>query len=184
MKTRSELLKYLKTILGDVDSAVEIGVWRASFSEEIINILQPNNFYGVDPYAIFEGMVSAPGAEYNSQKSLDALYEKINQRISAKGHSVIRELSLDAASKFQENSLDYVYIDGDHTYNACKADIHAWWPKIRSGGILAGDDYDVAKTGKGYDFGVIEAVSEFSESVKLQHHVHKMRTTQWYIIKP
>lgn len=184
MNSRQELLSHLKNLLGDVTNAVEIGVWRGEFSFQVISILKPANFYAVDPYEIFEGMVSAPGAEFRNQESLNTLYEQVNKKIVAKGHSVIRKKSLDAVNDFENESLDYVYIDGDHTYEGCLADIIAWWPKVKSGGILAGDDYDISKTGLGFDFGVIEAVSEFAEKNNLKKHIHKMRTTQWYYVKP
>lgn len=46
-----------------------------------------------------------------------------------------------AASKFIRNNLAAVFIDGDHSYEACREDILAWHPKVRRGGILAGHDH-------------------------------------------
>jgi predicted O-methyltransferase YrrM len=60
----------------------------------------------------------------------------------------------EAASLFQDGSLDGVFIDADHTYEAVKMDIQNWMPKVRKGGILAGHDY--VETWPG----VIEAVNE------------------------
>ena len=58
------------------------------------------------------------------------------------GHyEVVRELSLAAAAKFADESLDFVYLDADHSYESVKADLNAWNPKIRTGGLFAGDDY-------------------------------------------
>jgi predicted O-methyltransferase YrrM len=37
--------------------------------------------------------------------------------------------------------VDYVYVDADHTYEGCTADLEAWWPLLRPGGLIAGDDY-------------------------------------------
>lgn len=61
--------------------------------------------------------------------------------------------SLEAAAKFADGSLDAVFIDGDHSYEAVEADINAWLPKVKSTGILAGHDYD--------DSGVHAAVNSF-----------------------
>ena len=36
------------------------------------------------------------------------------------------------------SSLDCVYVDGDHSYEGCAGDLDAWWPTLRSGGIMAG----------------------------------------------
>jgi len=52
----------------------------------------------------------------------------------------IRRPSVQAA-QFITNDLVAVFIDGDHEYDGCIADIRAWLPKVRSGGIIAGHDY-------------------------------------------
>ncbi len=49
--------------------------------------------------------------------------------------------SPDAAALFADKSLAAVYVDGDHSYEGAKADILAWWPKIRPGGYMCGHDY-------------------------------------------
>lgn len=49
--------------------------------------------------------------------------------------------SLGAAECFGDESVDVVFIDGDHHYDAVLADISAWWPKLRVGGFMAGDDF-------------------------------------------
>jgi predicted O-methyltransferase YrrM len=46
------------------------------------------------------------------------------------------------AARFVANNLSAVFIDGDHSYESCRDDIAAWLPKVRSGGILAGHDYN------------------------------------------
>ena len=54
---------------------------------------------------------------------------------------VINEDSLIAAAQVKDGSLDFVFIDGDHTYEACKRDIIAWLPKVKEGGWITGHDY-------------------------------------------
>lgn len=54
----------------------------------------------------------------------------------------IRSHSLDAATRFSDQSLDFVFIDADHGFEAVSADIRAWLPKVKPGGILAGHDYE------------------------------------------
>lgn len=55
--------------------------------------------------------------------------------------NVIRAESLRAVRMYDDASLDAVFIDADHSYDAVKADISEWGRKVKSGGILAGDDY-------------------------------------------
>jgi predicted O-methyltransferase YrrM len=49
--------------------------------------------------------------------------------------------STEAAVNFSDESVDVVFVDGDHRYEAVKADILAWWPKLRRGGFMGGDDF-------------------------------------------
>ena len=51
--------------------------------------------------------------------------------------------------------IDYLYVDADHSYEGCLADLEAWWPHVRVGGLIAGDDYDDPR------HGVTQAWDEF-----------------------
>lgn len=50
--------------------------------------------------------------------------------------------SLEIAKDYADDSLDLVFIDGDHSFEGCSADIRAWLPKVKIGGYLAGHDYE------------------------------------------
>ena len=54
---------------------------------------------------------------------------------------VMRMWTTDAAPKVQDESIDFIYVDARHDYCGVKEDIEAWWPKLKVGGIMAGDDY-------------------------------------------
>lgn len=67
-----------------------------------------------------------------------------------------RQNSIDASlSQYNPRQYDLVFIDADHSYEAVKADIAAWTPKVRKGGVLAGHDYGVFE-------GVTRAVNEIN----------------------
>jgi len=74
---------------------------------------------------------------------------------------LIKGDSIEVASRIPDESLDWVYIDADHSYKSVKADLEAWFPKVRKGGIISGHDYVNYN-----DFGVIEAVDEFCAKYK------------------
>lgn len=65
-------------------------------------------------------------------------------------------LSVEMSRLIQDESLDLLYLDGDHNYEGVMADLHAWVPKVKKGGIVAGHDYLNLE-----DYGVNKAVSEF-----------------------
>ena len=101
---------------------------------------------------------------------------------------VIKDFSLSACSKFEDEYFDFVYIDADHTESAVWADLNAWWSKVRHGGILAGHDYCVTTLNYGEDkiqFGVIPAVDRFIAENKLSLHVDdELPWHDWFIPKP
>ncbi len=87
------------------------------------------------------------------------------EQIEAQFDEVVREcgniekhkmVSLKGAQLFEDGSLDFVYIDGNHKYDYVLADIGAWLPKVRKGGFIAGHDYG-HKRAPGVKPAVIEA---------------------------
>jgi len=104
------------------------------------------------------------GEGEKSQADLDLIYEEVaawaqkDERIE-----LFRGDSEEACLTQQDGSLDFVFIDAIHLYENVLADIDAWWPKVRSGGILAGDDYNDQFSG------VVKAVNErFEETGQLR----------------
>lgn len=74
--------------------------------------------------------------------------------------------------------LGFVYIDGDHSYEAVATDIAAWWPILSEVGVLAGHDYDDTHPG------VIQAVNEFAGAVGRQVYLTGSDALpSWYIYK-
>lgn len=58
-----------------------------------------------------------------------------------------RAKTVEAAREWPHNPIDYLYVDADHSYEGCLADLEAWWPLVRVGGLVAGDDYDDPRQG-------------------------------------
>jgi hypothetical protein len=78
--------------------------------------------------------------------------------------------SVEAAALFAPASLDFVFIDGDHAKDAVTADIFAWLPKLKPGGLLAGHDYRM--TQQTHLAGVTEAVESCWPGVDLSTPLH------------
>ena len=100
--------------------------------------------------------------------------------------SVHREFSVVAAAQKPDGYFDFVYLDADHTEGSMVADLNSWWPKVRSGGFLAGHDYGHATPtcpdGTFIRFGVVEAVNRFVARHGLKLHVD--HESDWFIRKP
>jgi len=139
---------------------VEVGSWKGKSSAymavEIANSCKEIDFYCVD---IWESSL-----EYENHEETSMLYEIFlnNMKPVESYYTPLKMKSLDAASRFGDRSLDFVFIDASHEYENVKADIIAWLPKIKPGGVLAGHDYYV--DGPDWKPGVKRAVNEeFSE---------------------
>ena len=83
------------------------------------------------------------------------------------GVKVIRGFSNDESiiNQFDDELFDMIFIDGDHSYEGCKADLENWWPKIKVGKILCGHDYCYEHKNPN-NFGVKKAVDEFIKKNK------------------
>ena len=81
--------------------------------------------------------------------------------------------------EFNDQSLNFVYIDANHSYDSVLEDLNCWWPKLKRHGILFGDDYFSKSKEK---YGVIKAVNEFTYHNKIQVHFSN-QFKQYFFIK-
>ena len=85
----------------------------------------------------------------------------VNTEFAENRRKVLMMDSLEAAGHIADGSLDFVFIDADHSYESCKADIEAWLPKVKLGGLLGGHDYENTEFP---EFEVARAVNEAVEN--------------------
>ena len=117
--------------------------------------------------------------------------------------TLVRNLSTAASHSFADGSLDWIYIDALHTRRALSADLHAWWRKLRPGGLLSGDDYGDVRdtpllpfarwnrtwpTWRRFDWEVVSVLQRFCRQHCLSLHVTWLHDCYaypaWYVVKP
>lgn len=147
--------------LGFKDGA-EIGVERGLYSRELLVNNPGSHLFLVDPWKAYRGY-----REHVSQSKLDGFFTETQQRLEGHNYTIIRAFSTDAAQQFKDGSLDFVYIDGNHEYSHVVADICAWTPKVRKGGVVAGHDY-IRRKNKDYLMHVIEAVGGYCSAYQIE----------------
>lgn len=115
--------------------AVEVGTHTGRHAEMILKHWPAvQKLYLVDLWKAYEDF---PVQEWQDQDFEICRHKFLhNEKVDIR-----REDSAEAAKKFSDHSLDFVYIDAAHDYDSVKRDILAWLPKVRHGGILAGHDY-------------------------------------------
>lgn len=120
---------------------VEIGVWQGQSTAALaVEILNSGKAIRLDVVDHFKGSPEIP--QNLSEADCRARFD---QHMAPVRH-VIRDIhhmtSAEAASKYADQSLDAVWIDGGHDTSTVLRDLDAWWPKVKPGGILAGHDAD------------------------------------------
>jgi hypothetical protein len=134
---RSEFLNLLNKINPNGKGA-EIGVFKGDFSKEILN-KWGGKLYMIDVWREL-------GDEYidasNHKNHSDAYEETMTKIIGLEERGImIRSTSKDCIDLFEDESLDFVFIDANHAYDFVKEDIELWFPKLKKGGIFSGHDY-------------------------------------------
>jgi hypothetical protein len=113
----------------------EIGVETGYFSEELLRV--GLRVYSIDPW------VHSPTWQYQkSVEKMKSIYDAAKEKLSKYENSIIiRKISMDAVLDFPDESLDFVYIDGNHEFRYFAEDLYEWPKKVRRGGIVSGHDY-------------------------------------------
>ncbi len=138
----------------------EIGVRQGLNSEALLKTIPGLKLICVDPWT--------PYARVNQGRQ-DSFYRHALGRLSGLNAEIKRMTSMEAAKEVADGSLDFVYIDGLHTFDDVIMDLIEWSKKVRVGGIVSGHDFYFF-----YQGGVVQAVSSFTAA----HNI-----TQWYITR-
>lgn len=159
----------------------EIGVYKGENFRRMV-AHKPKYAVGVDIWKE-EGIPGQNDADL-SQEELDAMYRNLCYKYREYPNiTILRDYTTKAAEIFPDGFFDLIYIDADHTYEGCKKDLEMWYPKVRAGGFVTGDDYwDRYSPKRHVRFGVVRAVNEFAEKNGLT--VHPLTLHGWVIIKP
>ncbi len=131
---------------------VEIGTWQGVNAQRMLKYMDIKKLYLVDPYRMLEDYSDKWGGETITQDLLDDA--EIQARIALPESKCIfmKQTSEQVVHKIP-NKLDFVYIDGNHSYDAASLDIKNYWPKVKEGGVIGGHNINY--------FSVLQAVMNF-----------------------
>ncbi|MFB5645401.1 MAG: class I SAM-dependent methyltransferase, partial [Nitrosopumilaceae archaeon] len=109
--------KFLLEMMPKDSICAEIGVQQGFFSAEILKIVQPKKLFLIDPWAYYN-------PKKTTQARHDEFYEMVKNRMQNKPNvEILRGKSVEMLTNFPDNHFDWVYIDGDHSYEGVKADL-------------------------------------------------------------
>lgn len=95
---------------------------------------------------------------YGQYNQIVSIYENIINSALGRFIKVIPFESIEASKKFNDNDLDFVFIDASHQYEQTKNDIRSWYAKVKDEGILAGHDYWAVEENPGVQKAVQELI--------------------------
>ena len=167
------LYPYIKR-LGDDIVGIEIGT---SCAESTYLLLEkcPNikKIYTIDPYLQFEDWIGTI-----TQDILDRQLDIAKRNLDCFGDRVemLRMTSKDALKMFKKESMDFIFVDGDHSYEGTKWDCHNYYPILKEGGFFCSHDY-------GFLEDVRRAVDDFRKEEKIKAPVNPTLNTAFYWYK-
>ena len=145
----------------------EIGVCLGDFSREILKAVDPELLVLIDVWQHIDlgyqdKLMGHNGIQLKRYRAVCREFG-LDTRVK-----IIRDLSAALSLTIPEKHLDWIYIDGDHSYRGCRADLDIADTLVKDSGLIMGHDYDPLHPG------VIQAVDEFVAA----HGYHMILTTQ------
>ena len=161
---------------------VEVGTYKGLYAEMICKHNPGVKLFCVDPYRQYR---NHPKAE-----DINGAFGEARARLADYNAQFVREYSMDVVEDFADNTLDFVYIDGDHEWNAITQDIYWWSRKVRPGGIVAGHDYRRSRW-KHSVLHVVEAVNGYTSAYRIhpwfllgaKSEEHRDNYRSWFWVK-
>ena len=122
----------------------EIGVWEGDFSKLIIEIITPKRLHLIDPwkFQVKYGKRWYGGAKAKNQKDMNKIFLGVENKFNdLKNVNIHRNFSHIVVKDFPDDYFDWIYIDGNHYYDFIRKDLELYFPKVKKGGYITGDDY-------------------------------------------
>jgi hypothetical protein len=125
----------------DWRQGVEIGVLKGKTLFSVLDACPKLSMTGVDQWKVLP-LREDENAETYSVFDMAKIEEDVHRKMLKYGGrcQIFKGDSVCQANRFRDGSVDFVFIDGDHTEKGVRRDIEAWEPKVRSGGMVLGHD--------------------------------------------
>lgn len=153
----------------------EIGVYKGEYTKKFLDA--GLKMYGVDPWKAYKNYNERDNPGF--QERQDFLYARTQEYLA--GHissglcELVRKTSMDAIEDFEDESLDFVYIDGHHGFRYIAEDLCEWSQKVKKGGIVSGHDYILNNK-----------VADDPHIIKVKHVLHAyteaFHIDNWYVL--
>ena len=158
----------------------EVGVAKGIHAEQMEDITNPERLYLIDTW---EGRLGCLDEMEETFLVKTLENDEFNVEVNLDEVVAMKETSAAASGKFPDEFFDYVYIDTVFTYAPVCNAIECWFPKVKSGGYLTGNNYtDGWGSTPDPEYGVIRAVDEFVEKHGLELSFIS-KSSDWAVLK-
>ena len=168
--SRDDLPAFFKEMGYEV--GVEIGVYKGEYLKLFCEA--GLKMYGVDPWLPY---IDFDIESENRIQRQDFLFGHAKKFLEPyKNCSLVRKMSMDAVKDFEDESLDFVYIDGNHRFKYIAEDLCEWTKKVKKGGAISGHDYIHPRRVRGdrdFNLQVKFVVDAFTEAFQIDN---------WYVL--
>lgn len=174
-------LGHLFNVLELLGKGAEIGVQEGKFSQILLDTWHGEQLYLIDSWKHYSDNEYIDTANISNAEH-EELFQKVLMQFSSNQRIKInRAESLKAANEYPDNFFDWIFLDANHSYEHCSADLRAWYPKIKSNGIFSGHDF-INKHDQFGLFGVERAVREHIKHCKCNLFITQ-HDNSWYFVK-
>jgi predicted O-methyltransferase YrrM len=149
------ILKLIEKNSLDKVYGIEIGVLNGESSSHLLSISESINLVGIDPI-IPDSMESSL---IGNEQTIKNNTEKYSHRFQ-----FIKDFSFNVVNSFSNDSVDFIFIDGDHTYEAVKQDFELYFPKIKRNGLIYFHDSRMFRGGANFHVGSSRYVDEIIQN--------------------
>ena len=156
-------------------NGAEVGVAEGRYSKMMCDHNPGLHLLCVDTWQKYQG-----NHRGGPQSQHDRNYRIANRILEPFGATIVQAFSMDAVKDVAPDSLDFVYIDGNHNFDYVMQDIIEWGKRVRKGGIISGHDYYHFR-----DAGVVEAVDAYAlaHGVKEWFITNERKEKSWFWVK-
>lgn len=162
-----DIPKLLSGVVAPV--GIEVGTAQGFTTKYLLEMIPDLKLYGIDPYMNYRDW---DGLYIEQEQRLIEFLAKVSP--FGERYTHIYKMSDNATANFEDGLMDFVFIDGEHTYAQVTSDCKNYWPKVKSGGLLIGHDYTAIRE-------VFRAVNDFAARENLT--ISQANQDLWYVIK-
>lgn len=172
----------LARLFGDLGlkKGAEIGVEQGKFTKILFDANPGAHISAIDAWAAYKGY-----RDHVSQEKLDGFKQATEELLNGYNVEIIKGYSMDVVKNFEDESLDFVYIDGNHDFINVAQDIYHWHQKVKKGGIVSGHDYRRGSTAHGWKCDVKDVVQAwtYSQGIGPLFITSGERSPSWFYVK-